>query len=361
MTVGDGDMIAGVRKERRGMGAATISAGYPQGFVRFATGRGVDRDALMARTGISETDLTHQDNRVPLDRYVALLDTAAELAGDPAIALRYGEAVRMQEISIVGLICEACETTADVARELNRYAALVMDDCAAEPAALMRGAVCDGQFWIEAPHPVFAAHPRVIEAEFARLVWNTRIMFARDAAFARMRYPHEVCFVHADPGYAAEYARVFDAPVRFGCRHNAMRIDPAFAQLRQPPVNRYVFGVLSERAEMLLKAVEESRTMRGRVETVLAGLLHTGACGMDRVAEKLGASRQTLYRSLKAEDVTFEQVLDDLRRRLALSYLADRKVSVNETAYLVGFSEPAAFSRAFKRWTGESPSAVRRQ
>ena len=55
------------------------------------------------------------------------------------------------------------------------------------------------------------------------------------------------------------------------------------------------------------------------------------------------------------ERVTFEVVLDELRHKMALSFLADKKVSVNETAYLVGFSEPAAFSRAFKRWTGKAP------
>jgi AraC-like DNA-binding protein len=71
-------------------------------------------------------------------------------------------------------------------------------------------------------------------------------------------------------------------------------------------------------------------------------------------------SRQTLYRRLKSEGVTFELVLDDLRRRMALDYLGARRVSVNETAYLVGFSDPAAFSRAFKRWTGHSPRQARR-
>jgi AraC-like DNA-binding protein len=81
---------------------------------------------------------------------------------------------------------------------------------------------------------------------------------------------------------------------------------------------------------------------------------------MGRVACHLGMSRQTLFRRLKVEGVTFELVLDDLRRTLALHYLGGQKVSVNETAYLVGFSEPAAFSRAFKRWTGSNPSEVRR-
>ncbi|MCR5875794.1 AraC family transcriptional regulator [Phenylobacterium sp. J426] len=73
----------------------------------------------------------------------------------------------------------------------------------------------------------------------------------------------------------------------------------------------------------------------------------------------MAISRQTLYRKLKAEGVTFEQVLDELREALALRYLKGRRVSVNETAYLVGFSDPAAFSRAFKRWTGLSPREAR--
>ena len=79
---------------------------------------------------------------------------------------------------------------------------------------------------------------------------------------------------------------------------------------------------------------------------------------MITIASKLGLSRQTLFRKLKAEGVTFEKVLDELRRTMALHYLRGRKVSVNETAYLVGFSDPAAFSRAFKRWTGYSPSMI---
>ena len=66
-------------------------------------------------------------------------------------------------------------------------------------------------------------------------------------------------------------------------------------------------------------------------------------------------ARDPLYRRLKAEGTTFETVLDGVRHRLALDYLGAGKVSINETAYLVGFSDPAAFSRAFKRWTGRSP------
>ena len=84
-------------------------------------------------------------------------------------------------------------------------------------------------------------------------------------------------------------------------------------------------------------------------------ILHTGDIGRDAIADMMGVSCWTLSRKLKAEGATYEQVLDDLRHKMALHYLNGKKVSVNETAYLVGFSEPAAFSRAFKRWTGVSP------
>jgi AraC-like DNA-binding protein len=81
---------------------------------------------------------------------------------------------------------------------------------------------------------------------------------------------------------------------------------------------------------------------------------------MEAVAASLGLSRPTLFRKLKAEGTSFEKVLDELRHRLAIDYLASRRVSVAEAGYLLGFSDPAAFSRAFKRWTGMSPKDARR-
>ena len=118
-------------------------------------------------------------------------------------------------------------------------------------------------------------------------------------------------------------------------------------------------GILSAHADALLTRLENSKTMRGRIESVLMPLLHTGEANMETVTSRLGISRQTLFRRLKAEGVTFEKVVDKLRHTLAIHYLNGKRASVNETAYLVGFSEPAAFSRAFKRWTGLSPREAR--
>jgi AraC-like DNA-binding protein len=130
---------------------------------------------------------------------------------------------------------------------------------------------------------------------------------------------------------------------------------------RVAPPNQYVSRLVNEQAEVLLKRLDSTTTIRGRVEDVLLPILHIGDASMEIVAAKLGLSRQTLFRRLKAEGVTFEKVLDELRHKLARHYLNGKNVSVNETAYLVGFSDPAAFSRAFKRWTGSSPRGMRRE
>jgi AraC-like DNA-binding protein len=333
----------------------TIGAGYPRAMLGFAVSKGADRDTLLRRSGLSEQDLSQQDNRVSVSSYIDLLQVAAELTGEPGITLQFGQAVRMQEISIVGLICEACETAIDVGRQLNRYAALVLDD-GEEPATLMRGVMKDDGVWVEGPADIFTNNPLIAEAEFARLVWNARVMFAGSPEFQSLRFPRVVHFRHAEPSYRAEYERVFQAPVVFGSHWNAMQIDSEFLTLKQPPVNRYVFAVLSEHADALAESLRTSKTARGRVESLLMPMLHTGEASMEVVAARLGVSRRTLYRRLKGEGTTFEEVLDELRHKLALDFLRGKKASVSETAYLVGFSDPAAFSRAFKRWTGTSPA-----
>ena len=88
--------------------------------------------------------------------------------------------------------------------------------------------------------------------------------------------------------------------------------------------------------------------------------LHTGDFDMPRVARALGRSRTSLYRDLQADGAAFATLVDDLRRRLAMHYLAGEKLSVAEVAYLVGDADPPSFSRAFKRWTGSSPAAARK-
>ena len=117
-----------------------------------------------------------------------------------------------------------------------------------------------------------------------------------------------------------------------------------------------LFAFLGELVETMSQPAPRKRCFKAEVEGVIEPLLGAGEVSIDRVARELGMSRQTLYRRLKGEGTTFEELLDAKRRQLAVRYLALDRSSVKAAAYKLGFSDPAAFSRAFKRWTGTSPS-----
>lgn len=331
----------------------TVGAGLPRGLVRLAVQKGADADELARRAGIALADLEDQDNRIAMDRYIALMRAAKELTGDPALALHYGESVDLSDLSITGLIMNASATMGEAFIQMNRFGRLAIE---------VEGVGAGGQRFhhVSDSRGVWLVDTRANPNDFPEL---TEVTFARMCCHPRRFLPRthvlEVHVTHPEPSYRSEYERIFQCPVVFNAEWNAWRSDP---ELSNHPVQlhpKYVFGVLSEKAEQLLKELETTKTMRGRVEAQLMLILHKGDVSMDAIATTLGVSRQTLFRRLKTEDVTFEKVLDDLRHRLALGYLSGRKASVNETAYLVGFSDPAAFSRAFKRWTGKSPSEMR--
>jgi AraC-like DNA-binding protein len=330
----------------------TVAAGIVEGLGALAAGKGADRTALFARAGIDPATLDDFDNRVPLDRYKALLRAAQDMCGDPALALHYGEAVDMSEVSIVGLIMHASETMGDAFLQMQRYGRLALEVEGVSEGARFQLVQRDGQLWMTDTRASPNDFPELTEGAFARLVCGPRRFLSQ---------PHvlEVHFTHPAPAYRAEYERIFQCPVTFDSDWNAMRLHPQTATWRVAQQPRYVFGVLTERADALSRELEDARTTRGRVQNALLPMLHTGDVSAEAVAQAMGFSRQTLFRRLKAEETTYEEVLDGLRHRMALHYLNGRRTSVNETAYLVGFSEPAAFSRAFKRWTGRSPSDAR--
>lgn len=325
----------------------SVSAAYARGLVTLAVARGAERQALLQRADVGADTLEDPDARVALHRYAALMRTAIALTGDPALALRYGESTDISQYSVVGLIGRASATMADAHAQLNRYVRLVVDVEMDGDERFRLDRDANG-VWIVDTRRNPNAFPELTESAFAQIVCGPRLLGIPPFAKA-------VQVTHPEPTHAAEYRRVLGAPVAFGARRNAILADP---EIMAEPVQRlpsYAFGVLTEHADVLLDALARRATVRSQVERLLMPMLHTGPARIDTVAARLNVSRQTLYRRLKAEGVTFAQVLDDLRHRMALDYLTTRKVSVTETAYLVGFSEPAAFSRAFKRWTGRRP------
>lgn len=331
----------------------TIGASGVRALLELAVSKGAGREALLERSGISRSDLEERDNRVPFSRYVALMKAGQELCNDPALALHFGEAVDLSEISIAHSVGRV-ETIEQALAQTNRYASLGVEVEAVgngDRFQLQRDA---GQLWVVDMRRNPNDFPELTESTFTRMVCSTRRVLGNTPIFKALE------FTHAEPPYRAEYDRILRVPMVFGSNRNALRVDEGLvSSYRFPSPPHSVTAVLKDHAEVLLKRLESTRSVRGRVESLLMPVLHTGEVGMESVACKLGVSRQTLFRKLKAEGVTFEEVLEELRCSIAHHHLSDGKTSVKQTAYLVGFSDPTAFSRAFKRWTGHSPTRFR--
>src|ERR1051325_7452619 len=306
-------------------GCSTVAA---RALMDFALSKGCSLAMLSARSGIRPADLRDVEGRIPFAKYVALMHAAKAACGDPAFALHFGESDEGMESTfacMMGAFSPTMAETLALSREDDR---------------LQMTRSSDGIWFTESWNDDF---PEGVEERVARVVCAARRLFPGAELIKAVH------FAHAEPPYRAEYDRVFRMPILFGAERNAMLTDASWLEQRPEAPTGRARGFVQARAETL-------RSTRSRVEAVLTNALPSSDATIDAAAGKLAMGRHTLFRRLKAEGVTFKQVLDELRRNLATHYLSERKLAVSETAYLLGFSDPTAFSRAYKRWTGRSPS-----
>jgi AraC-like DNA-binding protein len=338
---------------------ATVPASIVNAFLGFAVSRGLDRRVLLDQTHLRTEMLVDSDARIPLEKYVALVKAGIALSGNPALALHFGECVPVQDISIVAYLGSTTSTVEESRREMNRYGPLMIDDGEGSAEERYQFIRENGSVAMIFTSRVYVDHPLLLESALARGVTGARKLVASMNLPTSSEFPKAIRFAHAEPAHRAEYDRIFGVPLIFSAGMNAIIVDASFLSLVMPQqAYQLAVPVLREHADKLLARLESSKSARGSVERELEVNMHDGDVRMTTVARKLGLSRATLFRRLKAEGVTFEQVLDETRHRLAVRYLSDDGLSVGRTSALLGFSEQAAFSRAFKRWTGVSPRSL---
>jgi AraC-like DNA-binding protein len=170
----------------------------------------------------------------------------------------------------------------------------------------------------------------------------------------------EVQLAHPAPPHVSEHARVFRAPVSFGCATNAVVIEREFVERQVPAADERLYPVLRRYLDGVLKEMPPEEGLLAAVRRIVGELMRDGDPTLVQVARKLDMGPRTLQRRLKEDRVDFRALVDDTRRRFALNYLRDRKHTLTEIAYLLGYSEVSAFNRAFRRWTGATPSDYRR-
>ena len=335
----------------------TMAAGFAASFANYACNKGANREGLLTVSGLTEEDLSDQDNRIPRAAYQSLIGAAIKQTGDTALLLRHTLDSRLETMSVVGQIVHTSASLRDSLEQLNRYLHL-MGDVELPPGT--------DRFELQSTSEgLWIVDHLVLPPEMS--FWS-EVSFARFISEFRRSFPGATFEISLDvtyppPPHVDQYPELFRVPVQFNASRNALQIDPVWdtPDTQFEPGNAYAFGIFTRHADEMLAKLQADVSIRSQIEAQTLPRLHEGSISMEKVSKDLGMSRQTLYRRLKDEGVTFAEIHDDLRQRMAMEYLSGQKVTVNETAYLLGFSEASSFVRAFKRWTGLNPTAYLNQ
>ena len=332
----------------------TVMASMAAAFFDFAIEEGVSGKAMLDASRLTEAELRDKDGRVSAGSYLAILQSAMAATGDSGMVMRHAAQLHMDQISIVGLLLDVAGPFESIIKQLNRYTRIIADyplDGGADRFELIDAG---HSYWLVDHIPNANVAPVAIEVTFASFM-NSFLRALPDGSPVL-----EVQLSYPPPPHRSLYDQIFKVPIRFETGRNALRLDKTRLDRMPSPGNDYAFGLFLHHADDLLARLQTDETISARIEHQILPDLHKGSLSMDQVAHDLGMSRQTLYRRLKDEGLTFTDVHDTLRKKMACDYLAGQKISINEIAYLLGFSETSSFVRAFKRWTDKSPAAYRR-
>lgn len=175
--------------------------------------------------------------------------------------------------------------------------------------------------------------------------------------------PSLIAFTTPPPASDQEYQAYLDffgCHVQFGDTHTRVRFPLSYLAIRMPHSDPGLRALLDRQAQALLLALPDSDAFDRALQQTLVKLLPDAKASLPRAAKELHVSARTLQRRLEHRQLTWQQLLDRTREQLARQYLADRSLTLSDIALLLGFSEQSAFTRAFRRWTADTPANVRR-
>lgn len=310
----------------------------------------VDKAALLRAVGIDPDAPVDPKVMVSADDYYAYLESIA--AQDPHaldLPLRVGASMRLDEYGAMGLAWRSARDLRASWDRAARFAKVLTSTTTYEVQEVNLGA------WL------------VLHREGARRLGMRLSNEASIASLLSMSQqvteedvrPLEVTLAHPAPETTELHERHFGCPVRFGAEHDAFLVDRATLQrpnrLHDPGISQFFVNHLANELEQL--GEEESLEYRVRIDVGQA--LSDGIPTISDTARRLGMSSRTLQRRLSSTGHTYQQLIDEARRQLAEKLLRQTEYSVQEVAFLTGFSEQSAFTRAFKRWAGQTPRSFR--
>jgi AraC-like DNA-binding protein len=326
-----------------------MRAGGAAGVLDAVAARGGVPGRVLAAAGLTADDLADGDRLLDLDRMMALYEAAARETGDDAFGLHLGTTYDFASIGPLAYAVLNAPTVGVAVENLARYGrafvpggAVTLDRDGADVVLSYALDVADFETCRQHVEGAAVVNLRVLR----RLIgpdWQARC----------------VRFGHAEPTDTSEHRRLLGIPMRFRQPvAMALVFDAGALDRVVPDADRRLLPIVERHLQELLP---QRPSMLDDVRHAIAEALCDGAPTIRVVAKRLGTSVRTLQRRLGAEGGVFTTLVEDVRRDVAMRYLADGKANLTDIAFLTGYSELSAFGRAFRRWTGSTPLAVRKQ
>ncbi|AUX46762.1 AraC family transcriptional regulator [Sorangium cellulosum] len=317
----------------------------------YAEQRGADRGALLEAAGLPPAALADPDARVPLEAFYTLVEAAVAALADPHLGLGFAGRFQPEHLDALGFLAMSSPTLGEALRRMLRYQQLWNEG---ERYTLeIRGDRAHLGF---APFgPDRPAHGQMAEVFALDVLVNAGQMSGAPIEAIAVR------FRHAPAGDPAEKERRIGSRLAFGAPATELVMPAEVLERPLPHANEALAAFLERQvgalAARLPGAAPAPPALAQRVRSLLGEQLREGA-DLPALAARLRMSPRTLQRRLRDEGTSLNALLDEVRRARAAALL-EADMAIAEVAYLLGYSEPSAFHRAFRRWTGATPEGFR--
>jgi len=332
----------------------SISVLVLRALVLGAAARGIDAPALAERARIpidllSPRTLGDPDARVLAAHVLKLWEYLPAALGDECFGLTLAKLAAGAPLSVGWWVVWSSPTLRDGLTQAIRYQRLLHDQAQSELSWTDREGIYRHQIGARPER----APRHAIEFGFASFA-----RFARRATGKEL-LPSRVWFQHSAPRDLSQHRAVFGPAVKFEQETDELAYDLEALSTPLLTADASLQEVVESHARGLLEKFPDRSGLDARLQGAICEALRQGELSLAQVAGRLGMPSRTLQRRLKSDGTTFAKKTDEVRQQLAERYLGDRRVSLAEVAFLLGFSDVSAFHRAFVRWTGQTPSRYR--
>lgn len=335
-------------------GAAMVLAAAAHGVEEFITRHGGDIDRIAGRAGLSPRQFALPTEKLDLSAYCRLFSEAARDTQDGNIGLRFGQQFRPDMLGLIGYVALLSPTLGDAVANLASH--FGYHQAHTRTGLIRRDGLLHLEYVIEDPRITQRRH----DAELTMGMFCNVLRHAMGPDWA----PEEIHFAHARPEQAHEHADAFQAPVRFGQMTNALVFREKGTDIPMPNANPSLLKVVRSSLISLAGAqceVPAGSPLSAQIAGHIRSALAVGHIEFVDIARRMGLPPWTLQRRLAQENLTYSTILEETRHAEALRYLTTTSHDISEIARALAYTETSAFSRAFRKWSGQSPRAYRKQ